>query len=161
MSRTIIQADLHNAVHAEHILTLISQYATDIMGGGEDLSADVKQRLIPSLQKRSDAVIILAFVNEEAVGLAICFEGFSTFYAKPLLNIHDFVVSASYRGQGIARQMLEEIERIAADRHCCKLTLEVLEGNVRAQSVYRKYGFKGYELDSETGKALFWDKKIV
>ena len=42
----------------------------------------------------------------EAVGLIDCFAGFSTFAAKPLLNVHDIVVHASRRGQGIAQALL-------------------------------------------------------
>lgn len=156
----ITQADLENKEHSENILSLLSQYAKDINGGGKDLSDDVKQNLIIELKKRSSAVILLAYKNQTAIGLAICFEGFSTFYAKPLLNIHDFVVSEKYRGQGIARQMLMELENIAKQRGYCKLTLEVLEGNLRAQKVYKDFGFDGYELDSTMGKALFYDKKL-
>jgi len=54
--------------------------------------------------------------------------------------------------------MLHEVEKIAKERGCCKLTLEVLEGNCSAKKSYEKFGFSGYELDSEVGKALFWQK---
>ena len=154
-------ADLTNPAHQKDMLSLLSQYATDIMGGGEDLSGDVKNQLIGELQKRPSSVILLAYESTLPIGLAICFEGFSTFYAKPLLNIHDFVVSQSHRGRGIARLMLDKLESLARERNCCKLTLEVLEGNVRAQKVYRDFGFSSYVLDEKMGRALFWDKKLV
>ena len=54
--------------------------------------------------------------------------------------------------------MLEKVEEIAVDKGCCKLTLEVLSKNIAAQSSYHKFGFDSYELDPETGKALFWQK---
>jgi ribosomal protein S18 acetylase RimI-like enzyme len=157
----ILSADFSNSKHCHDILFLLSQYATDLMGGGEDLSPEVKERLIPELQSRSDAVVLLAYENENPVALSIAFEGFSTFYAKPLLNIHDFVVIATHRGRGIAKQMLEELEAISVERGYCKLTLEVLEGNKRAQKVYQSFGFAPYELDETIGKALFWNKKLV
>ncbi|OSM02156.1 putative GCN5-related N-acetyltransferase [Magnetofaba australis IT-1] len=56
--------------------------------------------------------------------------------------------------------MLAEIEAIARARGCCKVTLEVLENNHAAQSAYRKYGFAGYELRPEAGRALFWEKSL-
>ena len=56
--------------------------------------------------------------------------------------------------------MLEKVEQIAIERGCCKLTLEVLEGNQAAQNSYQKFGFSAYELDPEMGRALFWDKKL-
>ena len=43
---------------------------------------------------------------------------------------------------------------------CCKLTLEVLEGNKTAQAAYVANGFVGYQLVSEMGQAMFWQKKI-
>ncbi|MCX6181079.1 MAG: GNAT family N-acetyltransferase [Bacteroidetes bacterium] len=160
MDITVLEANLHDPVHAKHILELLNTYANDIMGGGKDLSENVQKNLITELQKRSNTLIVLAYDNTSAIGLAICFEGFSTFYAKPLLNIHDFVVVANYRGKGIAKLLLEKLEKIAVERGCCKLTLEVLEGNKRAQVVYSAFGFNGYELDANTGKALFWEKKL-
>lgn len=157
----IIQTDFNNSKHATAFLSLMSAYATDIMGGGDDLPEEVKRRLIHELQKRNDVVSIMAYSQEEAVGMAIAFEGFSTFYARPLLNIHDFVVKEDCRGKGIVHAMLTEMEKIAKRRNCCKLTLEVLEGNTRAQKVYKEFGFAGYELDDKMGKALFWQKKLV
>ena len=99
-------------------------------------------------------------MEEIPVGLVICIEGFSSFASKPLLNIHDIVVAKEYRGRGISRKLLAKAEEIATGLGCCKLTLEVLEGNKVAQAVYKSYGFEGYELDPKTGKAMFWQKKL-
>jgi len=156
----VVQADLFNSTETNDILRLLSSYAVDIMGGGEDLSDEVRKKLIPALQKRSGVFIFLAYHESTAIGLAICFEGFSTFYAQPLINIHDFVVEKNYRGQGIAKLLLQKIEQKANTIGACKLTLEVLEGNVRAQNVYKAFGFAGYELDKSMGKAIFMDKKL-
>jgi ribosomal protein S18 acetylase RimI-like enzyme len=157
---SLIIADLENASHADDILNMLGQYAEDIMGGGNELSLQVKQNLIPQLSKRTDCLILLAYDESTPIGLSIAFEGFSTFYAKPLLNIHDFVVSPNYRGKGIAKLLLDKTEEIARQRGYCKLTLEVLQGNSRAQKIYKDFGFAGYELDEKNGKALFWDKKL-
>src|SRR5690606_23942155 len=97
---------------------------------------------------------------DEPAGLAICFEGFSSFYCMPLLNIHDLVVLEKYRGLGISHKLLARVEELAKQNGCCKLTLEVLEGNVIAQKAYRSFGFKGYELVAEMGHAMFWQKKL-
>src|SRR6478609_8808810 len=112
----VSEADLNNPKHQKDILDLLSSYARDIMGGGEDLPEDVKLRLIPQLRKNPGSVIVLAYEGQTAVGLSICFTGFSTFYAKPLLNIHDFVVIESHRGKGIAKRMLDKLEEIARSR---------------------------------------------
>jgi GNAT superfamily N-acetyltransferase len=156
----IIVADLSKPAHAEVLVFLLNEYAQDAMGGGAELSQFVKENLASELQKRSGAHVIFALLENVPVGLAICFEGFSTFACQPLLNIHDVVVLAGHRGHGIAKQLLQKAEEIARKNHCCKLTLEVLEGNIAAQSVYKACGYAGYELNPTTGKALFWQKKL-
>jgi GNAT superfamily N-acetyltransferase len=161
MTMTNIQiADLSNPVHAQAIVYLLNEYAKDPMGGGEELSAFVKANLISEMAKRPTVYAILAFVNGKPVGLANCVEGFSTFACKPLLNIHDMVVLAEYRGQGISSQLLKKAEELANSLGCCKLTLEVLEGNKTAQAAYTANGFVGYQLVSEMGQAMFWQKKL-
>jgi ribosomal protein S18 acetylase RimI-like enzyme len=55
---------------------------------------------------------------------------------------------------------MNKIEDLAISKGCCKITLEVLEGNQVAKSAYIKAGFKGYELDPEMGKAVFWEKSL-
>ena len=157
----ILIADLSNPAHADAVVYLLNEYARDEMGGGAELSGFVKQNLISELEKRQGIHSIIAFIGEKPAGLAICMEGFSTFACKPLLNVHDMVVAQEFRGRGISRRLLAKAEEIARKLGCCKLTLEVLEGNQVARAAYRSFGFEGYELNPEAGKALFWQKKIA
>lgn len=156
----IVAVDLSSPAHAEAVLQMMSGYATDPMGGAKDLSDEAKARLVPQLRSRTDYFGVLAFLEETAVGLVNCFEGFSTFQARPLLNVHDVFVTEAVRGRGLASRMLARVEEEAVTRGCCKLTLEVLEGNAPAQASYRKFGFDAYSLDPTTGRALFWEKKL-
>jgi ribosomal protein S18 acetylase RimI-like enzyme len=156
----IIDANPALPEHAQAIVALLNQYAMDLMGGGEQLSEFTQKNLASELAKRASAHVILAFVDHIPAGLIIGFEGFSTFACKPLINIHDVVVIEEYRGRGISKKMLARMEAIARDIGCCKLTLEVLEGNILAQSLYRSCGYEGYALDPAMGKALFWQKKL-
>ena len=153
-------ADFSNPTHASAVVYLLNEYAKDPMGGGEELSDFVKANLVNEMAKRPSVHAILAFVNGKPAGLANCIEGFSTFACKPLLNIHDMVVLAEYRGQGISSQLLKKAEEIAKNLGCCKLTLEVLEGNKTAQAAYIANGFAGYQLDPVMGRAMFWQKKL-
>jgi ribosomal protein S18 acetylase RimI-like enzyme len=156
----IIEADLDVVEHANAIIKLMDEYACDPMGGGSGLSDYAKANLISELAIRTTARIVIAFVDDKPAGLVTCLEGFSTFACQPLLNIHDVIVSAPYRGNGLSKLMLQAAEQIAIDLGCCKLTLEVLEHNHIAQKAYRSFGFNGYELNPEMGKALFWEKKL-
>jgi ribosomal protein S18 acetylase RimI-like enzyme len=156
----ILKADLSVASHGDAIVALMDEYAQDPMGGGKGLSDYAKINLIPKLREISNAHILIAFIDRQPAGLVNCFQGFSTFACQPLLNIHDVIVSANYRGNGLSKLMLAAVEQIAIDLGCCKLTLEVLEGNQIAQKAYRSCGFEGFQLDPEMGKALFWEKKL-
>lgn len=152
----VIDADLSLPEHADAIVQLLNDYALDPMGGGAGLSALARVKLVPELRRRHWMRGLLAFVDGEAAGLAICIEGFSTFACKPLLNIHDLAVARKFRGQGIAKQLLARIEATARGMGCCKITLEVLEGNTIAQSAYQACGYAPYELDPKMGRAMFW-----
>ncbi|MED5493045.1 MAG: GNAT family N-acetyltransferase [Pseudomonadota bacterium] len=160
MSIEVINGDLANPAHAQALVQLLSEYALDPMGGGKALPDEVQQALAQRLAERTDYHFVLARDASGFVGLVNCFEGFSTFKGKPLINIHDVIVSMRARGRGVARLMLQQVEAIARERGCCKLTLEVLEGNQPAQNSYRAVGFKGYELDPVMGRAMFWEKPL-
>jgi len=158
MSIGIVQVDYENAEQAAVLIDLLDAYSRDPMGGGEELNEVVKRRLPKALVSFPGALSLLAYMDGVAVGLCNAFEGFSTFYAQPLINIHDLYVRPEYRGQGVAGRLLLEVERIARERGCCKMTLEVLEGNTPAQKSYRHLGFAPYRLDPALGTALFWQK---
>ena len=156
----IVKANLSLSAHVEAVIQLMEEYALDPMVGGQGLSDYVKANLPTELLKRKSAHVILAFVDSQPAGLIVCLEGFSTFACKPLLNIHDAIVALPYRGRGLSKLLLQEAGEIALKLDCCKLTLEVLEGNHVAQSAYKVFGFSGYELNPKMGKALFWEKKL-
>jgi len=153
-------ADYSSVKDAEAVVDLMNHYALDKMGGGEALSESVKASLVPGLANVAGAFSVLAFVDGNPAGLINCFMGFSTFKAKPLINIHDVIVLEDFRGLKLSQIMLEKVEVIAKERGCCKLTLEVLQGNKVAQSAYIKFGFGGYALDPEMGNAMFWQKAL-
>mgnify|MGYP001948141596 FL=1 len=161
MTINLIQADYNNEQHGKDLVMLLNAYALDPMGGGEALAEHVQQNLVATLAKRSDVFTVLCYVDGEPAGIINCVEGFSTFSCKPLINIHDCGVLAKFRGLGISLKMFAEVEKIAVERGCCKLTLEVLQGNDVAKNAYKKLGFAGYELDPTLGHALFWEKKLT
>jgi len=156
----VVEANLASSGHAGALVRLLNEYALDPMGGGSALSRYATANLAAELHRRDSAHVLLAHVDAAPAGLMICFEGFSTFACKPLLNIHDVMVTRQHRGKGVARRMLETAEAIARRLDCCKLTLEVLEGNHTARAAYSALGFAGYELDPRMGKAMFWQKKL-
>jgi ribosomal protein S18 acetylase RimI-like enzyme len=163
-SLQVLRADYANPVHARALVSLLDAYARDPMCGGEALSDYARTRLVSALAARPQAYSVLAFVPAEGaqeatpVGLVNCLEGFSTFACQPLVNVHDVGVLPGYRGQGIAEKMLALAEQIARERGACKLTLEVLQGNVGAIKLYQRIGFANYQLDPAMGQAQFLQK---
>lgn len=156
----ILLADYLNPQHADDMSYLLNHYARDPMGGGAALPGEITRNLARELHQRPHAFTVLCYVDGQAAGMVNCFELFSTFAGKPLINIHDVVVVKACRGRQLSRRMLDKVEAIALERGCCKLTMEVLEGNVAAKTVYQRFGFSGYELDPGMGKAVFWQKPL-
>ena len=157
----IVLVDYQNSQQGSDLVFLLDSYARDPMGGGEPLSQFVKDNLLSELSKRTFGLSIIVYVDDQPAGLLNAFEGFSTFACKPLFNVHDIIVLEQFRGLQLSQMLLQTLEKIALEKGCCKITLEVLEGNSIAQNAYRKAGFAGYELDPQMGKAMFWQKKLI
>lgn len=160
MQIEVIEANYFNSRHEKEIQSLLNAYASDPMGGGRSLDDEVIENIVKALSRLPYAFSLLAYHEGNPVGLANCFESFSTFACKPLINIHDLFVLKQFRNIGISQTMLGRVEDIAKSKGCCKITLEVLSQNEAAKSSYRKFGFCGYELDPKVGSALFWQKEL-
>jgi ribosomal protein S18 acetylase RimI-like enzyme len=86
-------------------------------------------------------LVLLAIAEGRPIGIAVCFLGFSTFQARPLLNVHDLAVVPEWRGKGVGWSLLSAAESRALERGCCKLTLEVQDDNEPALALYKRFGF--------------------
>ncbi|MDP7573186.1 MAG: GNAT family N-acetyltransferase, partial [Myxococcota bacterium] len=98
-------------------------------------------------------------MRKRPVGVAVCFLGFSTFQARPLLNIHDLAVLPEWRGRGVGRALLAAAEDRARQRGCCKLTLEVQDSNRRALQLYERFGFSDFVI-GDSGPTRFLAKLL-
>ncbi|RBP44191.1 acetyltransferase (GNAT) family protein [Roseimicrobium gellanilyticum] len=157
---TILHADLSLPDHQEATLYLLNAYAMDPMGDGKPLSDAARAAVIPGLREHPTTLVFLAYRGEAPVGLAICFRGFSTFAARPLVNISDYFVFPEQRGLGIGRQLLGAIEQHAHKLGCCRVTLEVQENNHHARRVYGAAGFSQAVHVPEAGGALYLSKEL-
>lgn len=156
-----LQADLENPRHQAAILSLVDAYSRDPMGDGAPLAPEVRERLIPGLRQHPTTLVFLAYDGDTAVGVAVCFLGFSTFAARTLVNLHDVAILPTHRGRGIGRGLLAAVEVRARELGCCKLTLEVLDKNERALRTYTAAGFKRYSLQPGAGEAIFLTKPLA
>ena len=162
MSNTIhiYPADLELPGHAAALLLLLDAYASDPMGDGRGLSAEARACLIPALRRVPRAFVVLAFADEDPVGVAVCFAGFSTFRARGLFNVHDLAVLPRWRGQGIGRRLLRAVEAEARARGYCKITLEVRADNGAAMALYRRLGYGAGVSAGDAAQYLFMERRL-
>lgn len=148
-STVIRVADLDNPRDAEAILALTEAYAQDLMGGGKGLSEHARQQLIPALRQHPSTFTLLACQQDDVVGAALCFLGFSSFAGAPTVNVHDLSVLPDWRGKGIGRRLLEAVAEAGRACGASKLILEVRPDNRRARALYRAAGFKTARLGGQ------------
>jgi len=156
----VIQADLDNPKHQAGLVAMLDAYAQDPMGGGKPLSDDIKARLVPGLKAHPTAMVFLAYRGDpeadgRAVGVVNCFTGFSTFAAKPLINIHDLAVASEARRMGVGRKLLNAVADKARSMGCCAVSLEVRDDNPAACKLYQDYGFSDHGYPHR-----FWKYKL-
>jgi ribosomal-protein-alanine acetyltransferase len=69
--------------------------------------------------------------------------GYSVLYiVADELQIGNFGVGEAFRRQGIGKKMMTEIIKIAEERSCGSIYLEVRESNKAAQALYFSFGFE-------------------
>lgn len=141
MAITVIDADLTLTAHSDGLIRILDEYARLPHIAGQGLSVDTREHLIERLAGTSGKHILLAVDGDHVAGVAVCFEGFSTFAAKPLLNIHDLAVESDYRGRGIGSCLLDAVAERARELGCCRITLEADTANVGARKLYERAGF--------------------
>lgn len=157
---TTFEADLASEDHAADTLRLLDAYSADPMGDGHPLSEQARRDLIPGLRAHPTTHVFLAQADGDAVGLAICFLGFSTFAARRLLYVMDFFVQPTHRGRGIGKRLMDTIAARARELGCCRLTLEVQENNHHARRIYAAAGFEQAVYVPEAGVGLCMHKPL-
>jgi ribosomal protein S18 acetylase RimI-like enzyme len=154
----VIESALTSDQHQRDFLAMMDSYARDPMEGGLDMSDEVRRDLVPEIRKHPAFYSFLAYDDDKPIGFSLCFLGFSSFAARPLLNIHDIGVLPQYRGKGVGKQIMNAIEAKARSIGCCKLTLEVREDNNPARGLYRKLGFTESVVGPTRIPMEFWSK---
>jgi len=161
MNIQVVTADFSQPSHREAIVRLLASYAGEASSGaGTPLSQFARANLVDGLGSRPQSLVLLAEIDNQFVGLAVAFEGYSTFAARPLLNLHDLVVDPEWQGRGIGSRLLEALDAEARRRACCVITLEVNGPNRGAQRLYRRHGFEGGDSISPPEAMMFWKKQL-
>lgn len=154
MAVQVVRVDFGNQRQREDLVLLLDLYAQDEMGRGAPLATEVRAQLAERLAEIPHCRAWLAYEDDTPVGVIVAFLAFSTFRARPLLNLHDVAVRPGYRGRGIGQALLAAAEADARELGCCKITLEVRVDNV-AQRLYQRAGFR-----NDAPQHEFWAKVL-
>lgn len=161
MNMRIIEADLSDEAQLAAIIDVLDSYAREPAGGSEPLPEEVRQRLLTDLGHVDNAVVYAAVdADARVVGIAVCFRSYSSFKARPLINIHDLAVLPDHRGRGIGHALLAAVEERARAEGCCKITLEVLDDNYGARRLYESIGFGDGGPGERETTTLFMQKPL-
>lgn len=84
----------------------------------------------------------LVEVDGEVAGYAVLALGFSLEYRGRDAFVDDLYLVPARRGVGLGRRAMEAVEAAARERGIVALHLEVERGNTRAQTLYRRLGYR-------------------
>ena len=98
----------------------------------------LSQRNFRDLLTKKSVAILIAEINQNLIGCAVVFFRKNSQKAR----LYSLAVSPSFRHHGIAKKLSDEIEKIARDRHCTSLILEVRPDNLSAIAFYEKQNYE-------------------
>ena len=155
MELSILNVDLQNPQHAGHLIKLLNDYMNDPMGNNSPMAKGLAPQIIAGLKQHSGFLGFFVMAGDQFDGFANCNINFSTFQAKPLINIHDFIVAPESRNIGAGSFLLQGIINYAFENGFCRVNLEVREDNLTAKSLYKKLGFSDC-----VPRMMFWERKL-
>jgi GNAT superfamily N-acetyltransferase len=82
------------------------------------------------------AEVLIAELEDQVAGFALCFRTFSTFLGRPGIWLEDLYVDERFRRRGVARSLLVELVRRSPGR----VEWEVLDWNADAIELYDSIG---------------------
>lgn len=87
------------------------------------------------------AFVVIAELDEQVAGMALCFRTFSTFLGRSGIWLEDLVVDQNFRRRGVASALLAELRARTPGR----LEWEVLDWNEDAMALYDGLGAQRFE----------------
>ena len=127
--------ELHRQLRPEHAGSSLSSSSTYLS-------------LLQSICSRNDAQLLVAFASppsssshsESLIGFLLFSRLHDTFNVQRLL-VHDWIVAAEHRGQGVGTAMLQRLRELALETGVRALTIEVHFFFVLCQSILARHRF--------------------
>jgi GNAT superfamily N-acetyltransferase len=86
------------------------------------------------------AFVVIAEVDNMAVGLALFYYTLNTFKLRPNIFLEDLFVDPKYRGSGIGQALMRHLAQRAVAEGCGRLEWRVLNWNQPAIEFYERLG---------------------
>lgn len=122
------------------ILSLIHGLAEYEKARPQDLQVNEAMLRNSLFGPRPYAEVLLACIDDRAIGFAVFLHNFSTWTGRPGIYLEDLFVQPDRRGQGIGKALLRELARIARQRGCARIDWAVLDWNQPAIDFYKSLG---------------------
>jgi GNAT superfamily N-acetyltransferase len=123
---------------AASIFTMLRESARE-QGSVESLCATEENLIEDGFGPKPKFYILIAEQNGERVGLALYFFVYSTWTSRNGLYLEDLYVRPEFRKQGIARELMRHLARVAKENHCGRMIWLVLRNNP-AVKFYKRMG---------------------
>ena len=114
MSITIRQAAIEDCAL---ILSFI-QHLADFEKMSNDVVASVSDLEATLFSEHQYAEVLIAELNDKAVGFALFFHNYSTFLGQPGIYLEDLFINPDYRSKGLGKVLLTYLAKLTTDRKC-------------------------------------------
>lgn len=113
-----------------------------------DFTPDVRHQRegLAALMASEDATLLVASMADVIVGMCTLQPLISTAEGGVAGMVEDLIVADGYRGMGIGRQLLTEIEKRASEQGMSRLQLLTDQGHDQADRFYDRHGWKATSL---------------
>ena len=125
--------DLDALTELFDLYRLFYEQKSDLIGAKEFL----QERL-----RNEESIVFIAYDEHDAVGFTQLFPSFSSVSMQRSWVLNDLYVKESARRRGVAEKLIKTAIDFAEETGAKGVLLETAEGNVNAQKLYEKIGFK-------------------
>lgn len=128
--------------HLDVVARLFDQYCGFY---GQPSDPALARDFIRERMERDESVILLAWVDDAAVGFTQLYPAFSSVSASRVWILNDLLVLPEARRMGVARALLSSAAEFARADGALRLELETDHDNASAQALYRAMGWVPYD----------------
>jgi GNAT superfamily N-acetyltransferase len=129
--RNAKESDMDPVMQLIHQLALYEKAPDEVITSKDDLIKD-------GFGPNSVFDCIVAEENDEVIGFALFYEGYSTWKGRTLY-LEDFLVSEQHRKKGIGEKLFNRVVEIAKERNVKRMDWQVLDWNKPAIDFYKKH----------------------